>query len=356
MPEETVGLTDTVSCDCDPCKRKRHEVHNVHDGTVHGYSATPPGGWTPRRNGADDATAPILGVELETTCPSRPYTPDLPNEPWVRPLPYGASDADVAERDAQRALHTTWRQRNTAHRQRIMARYEAQGFITATEAAAMTAPRGFWLPCSDSSVSGPEYKSLPATLAYWRHIRPALTGMYKALLHGGLRSHDGDTAGLHVNIGTDAFHARGTTAPDAGHLARFATLVCVNPRWATRMAMRTHDSMSHWANFDALDSDAKRRDWADQIARYGYASQPRYTALNAQNAGRIEFRLPRGTLRLDRFYAKLEWTASMVEYTRDSRNVVQVSAYVRWVQASGEYPELVRFLAERFPARLAVGA
>jgi hypothetical protein len=84
--------------------------------------------------------------------------------------------------------------------------------------------------------------------------------------------------------------------------------------------------------------------------RYGRASQDRYCVLNASNEGRIEFRLPRGTLRIDRFYAKLEWTAAMVEYTRDSGHRIQVSAFMRWVAESDEYPELMSFMREKFRA------
>jgi hypothetical protein len=219
--------------------------------------------------------------------------------------------------------------------------------MTAEEAVSMMAPRGLWHPKHDSSVSGPEFASQPATLAYWRGATGHLAGMFRALLHGGMRSHEGDTCGMHVNIGASAF-------ADAGHLYRFATLVHVNPRWAIKMAQRTAESSGHWARFDVLADADDRREWAERYMTRGACYQTeRYAVLNGQNPGRIEFRLPRGTLRIDRFFAKLEWTAAMVEYTRDESRPVQVSSFIAWAHASGEYPTLVAYIRERFPSRLA---
>jgi hypothetical protein len=230
--------------------------------------------------------------------------------------------------------------------------------LSAEEAVSMAAPRGLWHSKHDGSVSGPEFASQPATLAYWRSVQPHLIGMFKALLHGGIRSHDGDTCGMHVNIGTDAFggievpHMRGVfrSPTRAEHIDRFATLIAANQRWTMRLSQRTHVSMMAWARFDELDSPVKRTNWADSIARHGYAYGSHSVVLNGGHTGRIEFRLPRGTLRFDRFMAKLEWTAAMVEFTRNPDNVVQPSAFMRWVAAGGEYPQLLAFMRERFNA------
>jgi hypothetical protein len=116
------------------------------------------------------------------------------------------------------------------------------------------------------------------------------------------------------------------------------------------MSQRTHRSAS-WARFDGLNTADRRREWAHQIATQGYAYCEHTSVLNASHEGRVEFRLPRGTLRLDRFYAKLEWAASMVEYTRDPANVVRPSDYMRWCKAQGpEYAMLVAYMTERFSA------
>lgn len=357
--EEHVAEADKATCTCDPCKRKKGLPHNVHSGVIHSYSSQPPMGWTVRRTTAeiaDRSNAATFGVELETSVMDQPMR-DLPNPP-ERPLRvYGDESPEyIAVQNARRLAWYEWQERNNEYRQRQMTKWEQERWLTADEAVSTALPRGLWHAKHDGSVSGPEFASHPATLAYWRLARPHLTAMMKALLHGGIRSHDGDTCGMHVNIGTDTFivrDERGLTdvAATSGHLQRFAQLVTMNPRWSTRMSQRTHASVGHWAPITGfLDSEFHRQEWADSIARRGYASQNRYCVLNAENRERIEFRLPRGTLRVDRFYAKLEWTAAMVEYTRDPANVVQISPFMRWCDKSGEYPTLVAFMRERFSA------
>lgn len=362
MPEETVGTAELATCDCEPCKRKNGLPHNVVARTMHDYSSTPRGGWRPRYtrdelaliegdNGAN--RVPTFGIELETEAP-RNYVTDLPDRPYVPSLGWAATDDDRAERDRALVAYGEWDERNQRHRRRQRDRFNANGNMTAEEAISMAAPRGLWHAKHDGSVSGPEFASQPGSLAYWRAQRGHLAGMFKSLLHGGMRSHDGDKCGFHINIGIDAFYRdpyNGVQANvvDDEHLARFARLITMNERWSTRMSQRTHQSKS-WARFTAFPDMEACESWANSIRRHGYSYDEHTTVLNGSHHGRIEFRLPRGTLRLDRFYAKLEWAAAMVEYTRDSDNAVQPSAFMRWVKASGEYPTLLAYMTERFNA------
>lgn len=351
MPEETVGTAELAACDCEPCKRKHGQPNAVESRIIHEYSSTPRSGWRPRYAASETpGTVPTFGIELETSAPARPRLTDLPDRPVVEYAAYNATAADDARINAQRAARAAWDVRNAAHRDRQMRRFAATGNITADEAVSMAAPRGLWHAKHDGSVTGPEFASQPGSLAYWRAQRPHLVGMFKALLHGGMRSHDGDTCGFHVNIGIDAFHDA-TGRIDSGHLARFARLVTMNQRWSVRMAQRTHQS-ARWAAFDGFPDKAACDAWGSRIATYGYSNREGHsTVLNASHSGRIEFRLPRGTLRVDRFYAKVEWAAAMVEYTRDAACVVQPSAFMRWARDGGEYPALTAMMVERFAAR-----
>ena len=331
-PTEATTSAELALCSCVSCG-KRNGTQAAPIGTLHAYSSTPRGGWSPRRTAdLSDATAATYGVELETAAPSR--TVDLagaPDVPW-------SAGPDSPERTA----HNVWAQRNRAHLDRQRA-----ARLTVDEACAVAAPRGMWHAKHDGSVSGPEYASQPATLAYWHAQRPALAGMFRALIHGGFRSWDSETCGAHVNIGTDTFGG------DADHIRRFADLLYANPRWTTRMSGRTHGQVSHWCRFDPLGTPERREEWARSLARYGSASQDRYSVLNGHNAGRIECRIPRGTLNLSTFYAHIEWMAASVEYTRDASNRPNPSAFTAWVEARrSEYPDLYARLADRFPGRV----
>jgi hypothetical protein len=188
-------------------------------------------------------------------------------------------------------------------------------------------------------------------MAWWNSRQASMNRMFNGLLHAGLRSHQGDHCGMHVNINTTAFN--GTQ-----HLFNFVNLLIANKTWTLRMSQRTVRS-SHWASFEerSMQTATSRLRWAQHAFEDGYTSQDRYAVLNASNEGRIEFRLPRGTLRLDRFYKNLEWTAAMIEYTRTAAGdngyppPLTSAAFMRWALAQrAEYPNLCAFLDEKFGA------
>lgn len=342
-----------TACACEVCKKKKGLPNGVRSRRIHEYSSTPRGGWVARRTAAESragSTAPTFGIELETMEPSSEWVTDLPDRPYVDMLPMDPTPADLARQAQQRERYAEWHARNAVHLVREEKRIRAAGKITADEAVSLAAPRGMWHAKHDGSVTGPEFASQPATLAYWRASRPHLTSMFKTLLHGGMRSHDGDRCGLHINIGTDAFYPEGEYTPDYGHLLRFATLIGANERWAIRMSQRTRNSSRSWADFHNIESEYGRERWASRLAADGVGNDDHCSALNSSHRGRIEFRLPRGTLRVDRFYAKLEWVASMIEYTRHETFVTTPAAYMRWVMEGNEYPELKAYIAERFDA------
>jgi hypothetical protein len=344
MPEETISPAELAMCECETCKRKAGLPNRLAPGMIHSYSSMPRSGWVPRRVGEADATAPTFGVELETDVPEYQCS-DLPNRPTIPYLAWDATPAHINERAAAERAYYAWSDRNDAHHRRNRDRWVADGNMTGEEAVSVAEPRGMWHPKHDGSVTGPEFASQPATLAYWRAQRPALASMFRALLHGGMRSHDGDRCGFHVNIGTDAF-------ADASHLERFMALVAHNARWTTRMSQRTHASQRTWASYDGIATAAQRSSIARDVFAYGYRSVSHSSAVNTSHSGRIEFRVPRGSLRLDRFYAKLEWVASMVEFTRDSANATTPHAYMAWVDADPTaYPAVLAYMRERFAAR-----
>jgi hypothetical protein len=330
MPNPTEATTDAerAMCDCVACLKARGAAITP-TAAVHGYSSIPRNGWRPRRTtDAADLTAPTFGVELEVDGPGRPA--DLPGEP-----PYGVPE------------HDRWAARNRRHVAEVRARH-----LTTDEAAACANPRGHWLPSQDGSLrNGVEFKGQPATLRWYTGNRAHLAQMFRALIHGGFRAHDAGTAGLHTNIGIDAFQGADGRV-DADHLYRFATLWVTNPRFTTRLSRRTHDSL-RWAVFTGTLTDpAFRHEWANTIARDGYAYCDHTQALNSSHPGRLEVRSPRGTLRLDTFMATIQWVAAAVEFTRDSANRPTPADFIAYVKANrATYPDFHTYAAMRMPGR-----
>lgn len=257
--------------------------------------------------------------------------------------------------------------------------YRTESQVTPEVAADMRLPRTHWVPKHDSSVSGPEFASHPATMAWWRKNRPQIAEMFKMLLHAGYRSHENDRCGMHVNISRSAFR-------NAKHLFRFLTLIHANPRWSLRMSQRTEDSASAWAKLERQNVDEEtcsriirpptpvevpQRDYLGYPRRDIYdnplyhtipgdwaSTNDRYVALNAPHAEpRFEFRLPRGTLRIDRFFKNLEWTVGMIEFTRRCKLVEATPRkFMVWALTNTEtYPDLTAFLKERFGTEVFTG-
>lgn len=299
VQHESTTPAETAACraSATPCAacRKRGGTPIV-AGIVHHYGSEPRNGWVARYADGEMPGTPTFGVELETQT---------------------ASGRDSLA-------------------------------LTGGEAAAVASPRGHWHAAQDGSVDGPEFASQPGTLAYWRSIAPGVSTFMRTLIHGGLRSHDGRySCSMHVNIGQDAF-------ADADHLARFIRLATVNPRFTTRMAQRTHSQVAQWARFDRFPDMAACEGAAFRYFSRGVDNYADHSdAVNLGNYGRIEFRAPRGTLRLDRFMAKLEWVAAMVEFTRSNTGRMSVGAFVAWVNGrAAEYPEFIRMMGDLMPARV----
>lgn len=358
MAEER-GVTKRFAkvCPCEACKKTRGARHKIEPKEVHSYSSSPMDGWRPmmtlaekraHRNGAPKPF--FMGVELETDAP-RARHPRLPGFPQGPREPVWTGTYETPEWYAYREAEREWRiayREVQVERHRLLdewyQRRDARNAPTVTpeEIVSMARPRGFWHAKSDSSVTGPEFASLPASLDWWYSRRSQFEFMFTTMLHAGVRSHVGDHCGMHINISMTAF-------ADAAHLSRFAQLVNGNKTWAKSMSQRTHESM-HWGKvgehpFDyayTIDS------WARRMMTAGYTDTDRYSALNGScGGGRLEFRLPRGTLRIDRFYKNLEWTHSMIEYTRQFGDV-NAATYMRWVMGLDRYTDLQNFLVERF--------
>ncbi len=270
-------------CYCEVCKLKRREPSTIRTGVIHRYDHAP-ARWQMKR-ATNDTFPYFMGVELETT------------------------------------------------------RTSEAGGIANEHAADMRRPKRHWIVKRDGSVSGPEFVSHPATLKWWQKNANELAEMFGYLIHAGYRSHNGREAGMHVNISRDAF-----SNPE--HLLRFLNLLNQNPEWARLMSQRTQDQIDSWARFN-------NRGWTlDRVTRmidrpYEYHTD-KYEVLNAPvGQNRFEFRLPRGTLRVDRFLKNLEWTAGMIGFTRGSDNPT-ATKFMEWARRHPElYTNLNAFMGER---------
>lgn len=297
-PAEEVTIHMAANCRCESCKIAKFGLTSskLKSAFIESYSYTPIWKLFTAPNDPDNY---FLGVELET---------------------------DQYRRD------TSGREINSG--------------VDVSVAADMALPKSLWFAKSDSSVSGPEFVSHPATFAYWNKNKKYVSQMLKMLVHAGYRSHDNNRCGMHINISRTAFES-------ATHLFRFLTILHADPEWSLKMSQRTRSSAGQWAKLDSCIDSYDRKQISNKMMGTGYDegyTDDRYVALNApMGEKRFEFRLPRGTLRTDRFYKNLEWTVAMIEFAEETRvKECNPNTFMEFVSENNTiYPNLLSFIQER---------
>lgn len=157
----------------------------------------------------------------------------------------------------------------------------------------------------------------------------------------GYCSHQGGTCGLHIHVSRDAF---GRT-PEKQDAAIARVLYFVEKHWEEilKFSRRTPRQLERWAS------------------RYGYKEKPReilehaklgyhggrYTCVNLENSATIEFRMFRGTLKLNTFLATLQFVNRICDVALFmSDEELKAMSWTTFVVGCTQ-PELVQYLKER---------
>ncbi len=192
---------------------------------------------------------------------------------------------------------------------------------------------------TDSSLDeGLELVTHPMTLDYhlnefnWEDILRTAVNM-------GYRSHQTSTCGLHIHVNRDAFG----DDEDEQEEVISRILYFVEHHWLelVKFSRRTENALNRWA------------------ARFGYETTPqkvldkakscygRYYAVNLCNHNTIEFRLFRGTLKLNTLLATLQMVDRIcslaINHDDDDLQTLSWSEFVSHIEA----PELIQYLKER---------
>ena len=173
---------------------------------------------------------------------------------------------------------------------------------------------------SDGSLNvGFEIVSAPMTLA--AHKATDWSGLFAKLVEMGARAHDTDTCGLHVHVsraalGNDDEAKRLCIAKIFELVERFQQhLSCFARRDITASQWCQPTGYGH-STSDG--SRALRRKAATVQDRQGFDVHDgrRYRAVNLQNPSTIEFRLFKGTLKPDTFYATIALVDGIVRWCK----------------------------------------
>lgn len=201
----------------------------------------------------------------------------------------------------------------------------------------------FYIKHDGSLDDGMELVTHPMSLDCQLHDMPWAELCRKALSLGYL-SHRANTCGLHIHVSRLAFGA--TEREQDAAIAR--VLYFFEKHWEEllKFSRRTPRQLERWA------------------ARYGYKEQPmeildyakkgyhggRYTCVNLQNADTVEFRMFRGTLKVNTILATLQLLDRIcdvaINLSDDELKYMAWTTFVSGIQAP-PFPELVQYLKER---------
>ena len=187
--------------------------------------------------------------------------------------------------------------------------------------------------------NGMEIVTHPLTLAYHMNEMPWADVIAEAI-HMGYTSHKARTCGLHVHVNRDAFGE--TEAEQEAVIARI--LFFVENHWneLLRFSRRTRDQMEQWASRYGRKDDPKAV--LDNAKKEHYQ---RYKCVNLTNYNTIEFRMFRGTLKLNTLLATLQMVDRICEValylTDDEMKLLTWTNFVAGCTA----PKLVQYLKER---------
>ena len=188
--------------------------------------------------------------------------------------------------------------------------------------------------------NGFEIVTHPMTLEYHKNNLP-WADMVDKLKSMGYLSHLASTCGLHVHVNRDSLGEN--REEQESTIARI--LYFVEKHWdeLLKFSRRTPRQLQRWA------------------ARYGYKEQPkeildnakagagngRYSCVNLENTNTIEFRMFRGTLKLNTIISTLQLVNRICEVAYSlSDNELKAMSWTTFVSGCSE-PELIQYLKER---------
>ena len=185
----------------------------------------------------------------------------------------------------------------------------------------------FYLKKDGSLDTGLEIVSHPCPLAYHQQCFPweRLAQICSAY---GYTSHDAGTCGLHVHASRRALGTACGEYSEEKEESTIAKIILLFDRMWPQIVRfsRRKPSELRWGKRPVEDFDVKDTDLdiADKLEKY--RSLGRYQAVNIQNTRTVEFRVFRGTLNMETFYATLDFVDLVCNYCRDTDLEVLVDA------------------------------
>ena len=186
---------------------------------------------------------------------------------------------------------------------------------------------------------GFEIVTHPMTLDYHMNKMPWEAVLNKAKEMGYL-SHKAGTCGLHIHVNRTAFGE--TEAEQDAVIARILYFFEKNWEELLKFSRRTRKQLQQWADRYGL------KEHPQDILKHAKGDRQRYTAVNLTNRETVEFRMFRGTLKLNTLIATLQLVDRICDvalYLSDEE--IKAMPWTTFTSGCAHLPELVQYLKER---------
>lgn len=179
-------------------------------------------------------------------------------------------------------------------------------------------PKNFIVFETDGSLDcGIECITRPATLAFHSSLEEAYRKMFKIATREPYKfmSHKTGTCGLHVHFNRSYFDEDYTGKESDVCITRL--LYLIEKFWNELVIFsRRKSNQLHWCNKYAMKPEEIVK---EQPIKKDRSSLERYVALNLTNEETIEFRLFRGTMNIDSFFASLDLFNNLVTIAKHTK-------------------------------------
>ncbi|MCR4644079.1 MAG: amidoligase family protein [Oscillospiraceae bacterium] len=195
-----------------------------------------------------------------------------------------------------------------------------------------------YIKADGSLDDGFEIVTHPMSLAYHLNEFP-WDRLTETAIHMGYRSHQTSTCGLHIHVSRNGLGESFEEQEEV--ISRILFFVEAHWNELLKFSRRSEYSMNRWAARHGYEHTPK------EILDKAKSSSSRYVAVNLCNYHTIEFRLFRGTLKLNTILATLQLVNHICDtalYLTDQE--LQSLSWSEFV-ANVEEPELVQYLKER---------
>lgn len=166
-------------------------------------------------------------------------------------------------------------------------------------------PRHFiWFERDGSLSYGFENITAPATYSYHESIRDNYMAMFRKIVSEGLFSYNIASCGMHVHVNRDYFTSN----------RQIENLLFLFDKYWDNIVIFSRRSISNINSWASRYSDTPH-----QIVQ-GMGSADRYRCVNLSNTNTIEFRVFKGTLNPDVFFATLAFVDNICRISKYSTN------------------------------------